>query len=128
MSKPSRTFDRAIRIEQIVLRDHLADLDCVGLALDELRQDPDRSNAVIAKAVAMRKRQRPQAHDFLVDQGAYVHSHIDADRDHDKFDLYEGDSHDLIFQRGRWVDTELIDWDQVRAFESFSFHNGRAGS
>ena len=73
-----------------------------------------------------------QAHNFLTDQGCYVHSHIDADFDdgdaengpgsggHDEYDRYEGDSHDIILQHGLWVDTALIDWDQVRFFESFS--------
>jgi hypothetical protein len=72
------------------------------------------------------------AHDFLTDQGAYVHTHVDADFDdgdpengpgtggHDQYDLYEGDSHDLILQRGLLVDSMLIDWNEVRFFECFS--------
>jgi hypothetical protein len=72
------------------------------------------------------------AHDFLTDQGAYVHTHVDADFDdgdpengpgtggHDQYDLYEGDSHDLILQRGLLVDSMLIDWNEVRFFEGFS--------
>jgi len=75
------------------------------------------------------------AHDFLTDQGCYVHTHFDADFDdgdpengpgtsgHDEYDLYEGDSHDIILQRGRLVDQVLIDWAQVRFFEN-SFRMG----
>jgi hypothetical protein len=71
-------------------------------------------------------------HDFLTDQGAYVHTHIDADFDDgdaengpgsggfDQYDLYEGDSHDIIVQHGLIVDLIPIDWDQVRFFETFS--------
>jgi hypothetical protein len=67
-----------------------------------------------------------QAHEFLTDQGAYVHTHVEADFDdgdaengpgvggHDAYDLYEGDSHDIIFQRGRIMDLIPIDWDEVR--------------
>jgi transposase len=35
-------------------------------------------------------------------------------------DLYEGDSHDVILQRGLLVDLVQINWDEVRFFESFS--------
>jgi hypothetical protein len=71
------------------------------------------------------------AHNFLTDQGAYVHTHIDADFDdgdpengpgasgYDEYDLYEGDSHDLIFQHGMLVDMVLINWDEVRFFAGF---------
>lgn len=62
-------------------------------------------------------------HDLLTDQGAYIHTHIEADFDdgdpengpgiygHDAFDLYEGDSHDIIVQNGLIVDQQLIDWE-----------------
>lgn len=70
------------------------------------------------------------AHTFLTDQGAYVHDHVEADFDdgdpengpgsygHEAFDCYEGDSHDIIIQRGLIVDTVLIDWNEVRFFEA----------
>jgi hypothetical protein len=45
---------RACRIEAIVLRDYLDDVDCADLALDELQLNPDGTDAVIAKVVAMR--------------------------------------------------------------------------
>jgi len=72
---------------------------------------------------------KTQAHKFLTDQGAYVHTHIDADFDdgdpengpgtggYDAYDLYEGDSHDLIFQHGKLVDMILIDWAEFRFFD-----------
>lgn len=70
------------------------------------------------------------AHEFLTDQGAYVHSHIDADVDdgdlengpgfvgNDEFDLYQGDSHDIIIQRGLLVDMVLMDLSLDRFFQS----------
>jgi hypothetical protein len=48
------------------------------------------------------------AHDFLTDQGSYIHTHVDADLGaggYDEYDLYQGDTHNLIFQHGKWVDT-----------------------
>lgn len=69
------------------------------------------------------------AHTFLTDQGAYTHQHVDADHDdgdvengpgtwgHDAFDVYGGDSHDIIVQRGLIVDLCPINWDEVRFFE-----------
>jgi hypothetical protein len=68
-------------------------------------------------------------HELLTDQGAYIHSHIEADFDdgdpengpgsygHDAYDLYEGDSHDIIVQRGLIVDMQLINWDEYRFFD-----------
>ncbi len=68
-------------------------------------------------------------HELLTDEGCYVHEHVDADFDdgdpengpgyggHDEYDVYHGDSHCLIFQRGQLVDTVAIDWDEVRFFE-----------
>jgi hypothetical protein len=61
---------------------------------------------------------KTQAHKFLTDQGCYVHTHMDGVGSYDEFDLYEGDSHDIILQRGKLVDQVLIDWDQVRFFEN----------
>lgn len=71
------------------------------------------------------------AHDFLTDQGSYVHTHIDAEFDdgdpengpvdcngHPEYDVYEGDSHDLILQHGLLVDRVLIDWNEYRFFQS----------
>jgi hypothetical protein len=69
------------------------------------------------------------AHDFLTEDVAYIHTHIPADFDdgdpengpgtdgYDEFDLYEGDSHDIIMQRGKIVDMVLINWDEYRFFE-----------
>lgn len=66
------------------------------------------------------------AHEFLTDEGSYIHTHIDAGFDdgdpengpsgegHDEYDVYEGDSHVIILQRGLWVDQEQIDWDEYR--------------
>ena len=47
-------FNRARRIETIVDRVYRENAACIDLALDELRQNPGRSDAAIAKAVAMR--------------------------------------------------------------------------
>lgn len=71
------------------------------------------------------------AHDFLIDQGCYVHTHIEAEFDdgdpengpgsyggHPEYDVYEGDSYDLILQHGLLVDRVLIDWNEYRFFES----------
>jgi hypothetical protein len=72
------------------------------------------------------------AHDFLTDEGAYVHSHVEADCDDGDvengpngggapaFDLYEGESHDIIMQDGLIVDMGLIDWDSVRFYEGMN--------
>lgn len=47
-------FERAVKIEALVLRNFLADIDCAARALEELATDPDRSDEAIAKAIAMR--------------------------------------------------------------------------
>ncbi len=48
---------RIERIEHIILRDYLDDVDCADLVRDELQLNSDRSDAVIAKVIAMRIRQ-----------------------------------------------------------------------
>lgn len=79
------------------------------------------------------------AHEFLTNEGAYVHEHYDAEFDdgdaesgpgtwgHDEYDVYSGESHDIIFQHGRHVDTVLIDWNAERFFagmqmEDYGYH------
>ena len=70
------------------------------------------------------------AHNFLTDQGAYVHTHYDAEFEdvggpesgpmiygHDAFDVYSGDSHEIIIQYGLLQDVQLINWDEVRFCE-----------
>lgn len=70
------------------------------------------------------------AHNFLTDQGACVHTHIAADfydaggpesgpmiHGHDAFDVYSGDSHEIIIQYGLLQDMQPINWDEVRFFE-----------
>jgi hypothetical protein len=70
------------------------------------------------------------AHNFLTDQGAYVHMHIEADfydaggpesgpmiHGHNAFDLYSGDSHEIIIQYGLMQEMQLINWDEVRFFK-----------
>ena len=48
-------YIRAEAIEQIVCKEYCdKDTDAADLALDELASDPDRSDAVIAAAVAQR--------------------------------------------------------------------------
>lgn len=76
----------------------------------------------------------PTLHDLLTDQGAYIHTRIEADFDdgdvengpgswgHDAYDLYEGDSHDIIVQNGLIVDMAVIDWDLFRFMEGM--HDG----
>lgn len=73
----------------------------------------------------------PTAHEFLTDQGCYIHTHVDADFDdgdpengpgsfgHDEYDLYEGDSHDIVLRRGLLVDMILIDWNDYRFWERY---------
>lgn len=69
-------------------------------------------------------------HNFLTDQGAYVHLHITAEWEdvggpesgpvivgHEAFDIYSGDSHEFVVQDGLIVDQAVIDWDAVRFFE-----------
>ena len=69
------------------------------------------------------------AHEFLTNEGAYTHEHVDADFDdgdaengpgtwgHDEYDVYHGDSHEIVLQHGKLVDMVLINWDAVRFFE-----------
>lgn len=70
------------------------------------------------------------AHNFLTDEGAYVHQHIAAEfydaggpesgpmiYGHEAFDVYSGDSHEIIVVRGLLVDQQLINWDEVRILE-----------
>lgn len=69
------------------------------------------------------------AHEFLTDQGAYVHTHIEAVFDDgdpengpgtggcDAYDVYGGDSHDIVIQCGKIVGVHPIDWDEYRFFE-----------
>lgn len=71
-------------------------------------------------------------HELLTDQGAYIHTHIEADFDdgdaengpgpygHGPFDLYEGDSHDIIVENGLIVNMIAIDWDLARFFEGLA--------
>jgi hypothetical protein len=72
------------------------------------------------------------AHEFLTNEGNYTHTHVDADFDDgdpengpngggcDEYDLYQGDSHDIILQYGILVDQILINWDEYRYFEGFA--------
>lgn len=69
------------------------------------------------------------AHEFLTNEGAYVHQHYEAEHDdgdvesgpgtwgHDEYDVYSGDSHELVLQRGILMDAVLINWDEVRFWE-----------
>lgn len=76
------------------------------------------TNLEFERALLLRGDSSPEpmtAHAFLTDQGCYVHTHIDADFDdgdaengpgdtgNPPYDLYEGDSHDLILERGLLV-------------------------
>lgn len=70
-------------------------------------------------------------HQLLVDQGNYVHIHFEAEFDDGDpengpgtwsspaYDMYSGDSHDIIVQQGLIVDLQVIDWAEYRFFESF---------
>jgi hypothetical protein len=61
------------------------------------------------------------AHDFLTDQGAYIHRRVEAYFEDGTlavaYDVYEGDSHYLYID-GLLIGQYLIDWDQERFFES----------
>lgn len=72
----------------------------------------------------------PFAHEMLTSDGAFIHTHMEADFDdgdaengpgyggHDAYDLYEGESHDIVIDRsGLIVHVGLINWDEVRFFE-----------
>lgn len=72
----------------------------------------------------------PVAHALLTDEGAFTYQRIEGDFDdgdpengpsgngHDDYDLYEGDSHDLIITRdGKIVHLSEINWDEYRFFE-----------
>ena len=64
------------------------------------------------------------AHEFLTDQGCYIHTRMETAGDLGVYDwtgghfydVYQGDSHDIILVRGLIVAMDPIDWDEYRSF------------
>jgi hypothetical protein len=67
---------------------------------------------------------------MLTDEGSFVHTHFEAEVDDgdpengpgmgfcDEFDMYEGESHDMVIDRsGLIVHSQVIDWAIVRFIE-----------
>lgn len=87
----------------------------------------------VARRALRRAQGLPECHDDLTDQGCFVHTHYDECTSDEgdvesgpmvqyspAYDIYEGDSHRLIFVNGCLEHREAINWDEERFFEGMS--------
>lgn len=99
-------------VQRVILENQIVMAEAIWMVLYRAGTKPRMLENISARIEASRQlideadEERVTAHEFLTDQGCYIHTHVDAADD--EYDIYEGDSHCLLLQHGVLVGSELL--------------------